>query len=316
MKTLKKIALFLLIAMLALSVCGAVFAEGSAGASEEPAETAAETATEAASSEEPAATEAVKHTLTLRTYDENGKEVRDMSGMSCLSAMPNLYIKHAYKVVFGYSEGSSMEETDDEIILDVVSENEGVTREHNTVFFPASDKPYKATIKIADPAQPENKIEVPVSVKRFNLGLTDIIVAFIAVYVLINVFSGKGALFNDEFIKEDKKPLFKKLTRILACVTGVMFLLAAVLAICFSYLDWVRIARYVLFGIGLAALIAAMILNTVFTDKEKKQKAQATALTGGNTSSAAAFEFDENEPTVDEVLAEIEKKKNEPKSEN
>ncbi|MBQ1893242.1 MAG: hypothetical protein II155_03970, partial [Clostridia bacterium] len=75
-------------------------------------------------------------------------------------------------------------------------------------------------------------------------------------------------------------------------------------------------ARYVLFGIGLAALIAAMILNTVFTDKEKKQKAQATALTGGNTSSAAAFEFDENEPTVDEVLAEIEKKKNEPKSEN
>ena len=310
MKTLKKLALFLLIAMLAISVCGAVFAEGSADASEAPTEAAA---TDAAATEAPAET---KPDATYRIYDENGKTVTDMSAMSCLGGSMNLYIKHAYKVVIGYADGTKMKETEDELILDFETDNPGVTRDHNTINLPASDTPYKVTVKVAYPKAKEGSVDLPLTVKRFNVSLPDIVVAFIAVYVLINVFTGKGALFSDEFIKDEKKDQFKKLVRLLACVTGVMFLAAAVLSICFSYLDWVKIVRYVLFGLGLASLIAMMIINSVFTDKEKKQKAQATSLTGGPSSSAAAFEFDENEPTVDEVLAEIEKQKNEPKPEN
>lgn len=306
MKTIKKLALILLIVMLALSVAGAVFAEGS---SDNTAEPSPET-TEAAATE-PAATEEAKPDPTYRIYDANGKTVTDMSAMSCLGGSMNLYIKHAYTVVLGYADGTKLQETEDELILDFETDNSDVTRDHNTITLPASDKPYKVTVKVAYPKAKEGSVDLPLSVKRFNVSLPDIVVAFIAGYVLVNVFTGKGALFTDEFIKEEKKTQFKRLMRILACVTGVMFLLAAVLSICFSYLDWVKIARYVLFGLGLAALIAMIVINSLFTDKEKKQKAQATSLTGGPSSSAAAFEFDDNEPTVDEVLAEIEKKKTE-----
>ena len=40
--------------------------------------------------------------------------------------------------------------------------------------------------------------------------------------------------------------------------------------------------------------------------KEKKAKAYANGRTSGSTSSAAAFEFDDDEPTLDDVLAKIE----------
>ena len=308
MKNLRKLALLLIAAVLVFSVCGAVFAEESADATPDPNDTTTVGATE------PAATEAAAETKpdpTYKVYDENGKEVMDMSGLGCLGGSVNLYIKHGYKVVIGYVDGSKMKETEDELIADVQTDNSAVTRDHNTVVFPASDTPYKVTITVVYPKAEKGTVDLTLSVKRFNLSLPDIIVAFVAVYVLINAITGKGALFTDEFIKDDKKELFKKIMRILACVTGVMFLTAAVLSICFSYLGWVKVLRYVLFGVGLASLITIMIVNARFTDKEKRQKAQQTSLTGGPTSSAAAFEFDENEPTVDEVLAEIERKKNE-----
>lgn len=310
MKNLRKLALLLIAAVLALSVCGAVFAEESAEATPDPNDTT----TIGAAATEPAATEAAAETKpdpTYKVYDENGKEVVDMSGLGCLGGTVNLYIKHAYKVVIGYVDGSSLKETEDELIADVQSDNPDVTRDHNTVSFPASDTPYKVTITVVYPKADNGTVDLPLSVKRFNFSLPDIIVAFVAVYVLINAITGRGALFTDEFIKDDKKELFKKIMRILACVTGVMFLTAAVLSVCFSYLGWVKVLRYVLFGIGLASLITIMIVNARFTDKEKRQKAQQTSLTGGPTSSAAAFEFDGSEPTVDEVLAEIEKNKNE-----
>ncbi|MBQ1817729.1 MAG: hypothetical protein II124_03760, partial [Clostridia bacterium] len=53
------------------------------------------------------------------------------------------------------------------------------------------------------------------------------------------------------------------------------------------------------------------VINSLMTDKNKRDKAQQTARTGGPTNSAAAFEFDGSEPTLDEVLADMEKGKSE-----
>ena len=153
------------------------------------------------------------------------------------------------------------------------------------------------------------------SVSRFNFSILELVIAFLGGYVIISALRGTGSLFTDEFIKEEKKASFKRIMRIMAIVCGLVLIASAVATVCFSYIDGINIVRYVCLGLAFVLLIGMAVINSLMTDKNKRDKAQQTARTGGPTNSSAAFEFDGSEPTLDEVLADIEKDKSSDKPE-
>lgn len=301
MKNLRKILVVLLAVITALTLAAAVFAEGGDAADGTTLTTGAETAAATAA---PASNKTVNF---LSVTDENGKDMLASSGLGCLGSGVTFYIKHEYTIVLGYYENGETKPTDDQLILGITGGDGKATYEHNTIKLAKADKPYTFSLRYVRTDGEEGEAVQSFKVSRFKMDIADLVVAAIGVYVIICVFRGGGALFDYAFIKEDKLALFKKLALTLSLIAGVVFIVSAVLAICFSYLSWVKIARYVLFGVGASSLIALTVLNTVFTDKEKREKAQQTQRTGGGNPSKAAFEFDGSEPTLDEVLAEKEK---------
>ena len=298
MKKLRKLLIVLLAVMIASALCSAVLAEG-------------ETATEAPATSAPTETAnaEAKSVGVVRVTDGEGNDVYSTSGLGCLSSGVSFFIKHEYVIVLGYVEGSKAVETEDQIIISIENDENNVTFEHNTVRISASDRPFTFILKYKDETVSGGIGTYTIPISRFKFDMTDIIVAAIGVYVIVSAVRGGGALFNDEFIKEDKKEQFKKLSRLLSIAAGAVFLISAAISICFSYLDWVKIAKYVCFGIGALCLIGLIVINSLMTDKEKRQKAQQTAGTGGGTATIDAFEFDGTEPTLDEVLADLEKQK-------
>lgn len=337
MKQLRKLFALLVAVMLITAVFTAVLAED-AGASEGAAEDGSAAAAEqtepkgednsgstddAASAGEANTSETAeqpeqKQVYFLKVLDAKGKEIRSSGLLSCLGGGSSFFIKNAYTVELGNVDGNKVVEAEEALIASVeVADKSGsviegaASFEKNTIRISPVDKPCTIKIKLVDGRsfyQGSGEYSVPVS--RFNLGLTDILLAAIGVYVIVSAIRGSGSLFSDEYIKEDKKEQFKKLVRLLAGVTGAAFIASGVLSVCFSYLGWVKIARYVCLGLGLLSLIGILAVGSLMTDKEKKQKAQQTAQTGGGNASSAAFEFDGTEPTIDDVLADLDKKKN------
>lgn len=317
MKTLKKILLVMLVLALGAVCCFAVFAEGDTAAQPDKADSASDTDSGEVLTvgAEPAATE---NPLSVGLYlvDDEGNLVSG-SGMSCTGTGTKLYIKHDYNIVAKYynAKGETFD-TEDELILGVDTDSPCVTLEHNKVKLAASDKPYELTIRVVSRTAESGEVSQPLSVTNLNFSMLEVLIAAVGVYIIVNALRGKGALFSNDFIKEDKKLLFKRLTIILALLAGVALIASGVLTVFLSYLDWMRIVKIVLLGVAIAALLGMSIAGTILTDKDKRMRAQETARTGGPTSSAAAFEFDEDEPTLDEVLEKINSEKENANKEN
>lgn len=322
MKLIKKTALCLLAVLLFAAAAVPVLAAGARVSSdvitistEAAASTEAPAVTEAPAGETAAATEgsgAVKsgYKITILPYDGEGKPLSGGGFLSCLGGGITFFIRHAYSLsAVYYDSNGKTYDTSDRLILGVEGATDTVRVEGNKVFMDPSDKEYSFTIRLYDPTSETGEVKQRIDVTKYKLELSDILIAAVALYLLVSAVRGKGSLFNDEFIKEAKKDQFKKLMRLICIVIGIVFLVSALLSILFSYLDWVPVARYVLFGVGLAGLITMVIINNLFTDKEKRAKAYQGGGGGSSHNSSAAFEFDEDEPTLDEVLENIEKEK-------
>ena len=322
MKKIERILILLLAALVALTLCSAALAEsgsddGSAEATEEPVAVGAPEggsedgddsgittgATDVSATENP-------YSIGLFVTDGEGNRINDSGAMSCVGGNVNLYIKNEYLITAKYYLGSEIIDTEDRLILGVEGGEEYVTLEGNTIRLAPAPEPYTFKIRIVDKNKDSGETDFAIGIRRFKVDLPDLLVGFIGIYVLVNAIRGKGSLFSDEFIYEEKKPKFKRIMRLLSAVTAVAFIAASVIGVCFSYAPWASLVRYICFGIGVAALIAMIIVNAKLTDKEKRHKARQTALSGGPTNSAAAFEFDEDEPTIDDVLAEREREEN------
>ncbi|MBQ4341349.1 MAG: hypothetical protein II756_02450 [Clostridia bacterium] len=331
MKTLKKLILAVTVLALMLALCTAVFAsEGdttttgesaAAGDTATTGESATTGETDGASAEAtaaPAATDpasAVADQVTYETVDGNGNPVRISGLAACSGGSAPLYIGHEYTINFKYYSTSRRETVDPGkvIIKSVESESDKVSFDGNTVHIAASDTPltFKVTVEMPDGAEASGDF----SVSRFNFSILELVIAFLGGYVIISALRGTGSLFTDEFIKEEKKASFKRIMRIMAIVCGLVLIASAVATVCFSYIDGINIVRYVCLGLAFVLLIGMAVINSLMTDKDKRDKAQQTARTGGPTNSSAAFEFDGSEPTLDEVLADIEKDKSSDKPE-
>lgn len=312
MKKRLRILLVLMALVMTVTLCASVFAE------EAPADKAEDTAAEAGDAvttgAEPAATQ-VPMSFNLYLLDGEGKEVSGNTG--CLGSGAKLFVKHDYTIVAKYynSNGETFDAEED-LILGVDTDDPHVTLEHNKVKLAASDEPYSFTIRVVDPENAAGEKTVAAAVSKYDFSILEIVVTFLGVYIIVNAAIGKRALFSDEFIKEDKKRLFKLLTMILAVAAGLALIASGVLSMLLPYLDSMRTVKLVLLGVAIALLLAMSIIGSVLTDKEKRMKAQETARTGGPTSSAAAFEFDENEPTIDDVLENLNKEKDTDDGEN
>jgi hypothetical protein len=306
MKKIERILILLLAALVCLTLCTAAFAADSAGSgegSDGEGSTVTTGETEVQPTENP-------YSIGLFVTDGEGNRINDYGAMSCVGGNVNLYIKNEYLLNAKYYYGNEIIDTEDQLILGVEGGEEYVTLEGNTIRLAPAPEPYTFKVKIVDKTKESGESDFSIGIRRFKVDLPDLLVGFIGIYVLVNAIRGKGSLFSDEFILEDKKAKFKTIMRILSAVTAAAFIAAAVIGICYSYTPWSTLVRYICFGVGVAALIAMIVVNAKLTDKEKRHKARQTALSGGPSNSAAAFEFDEDEPTIDDVLAEREREEN------
>lgn len=310
--TIKRTLLFALAALLVLCFAGAALAQ-SDDATPEPAgqataapqdegdadkakdgEAASATEDGQTSTESPAPTESTGD-FAMYVVDENGKRVTVV------------YIDHYYEVYIGHSDGTYAQAGN--VTLSITSEipqeyQNVIYLKDNRVIVDHCDKAMSIIISL-DVAGAEETQEGTISIVKYTFEFLDLILGGIGLYVLISAILGKGALFKNEFLKEGTEEDFKKWVRICSITSGVALIGYTVLAVCFGYLDWTSICGYVLFGIGIIALVAILVISSRFTDKEKKNKAKAAAAQGGSGgNSSAAFEFDGTEPTIDEIIAQ------------
>lgn len=305
MKLMRKIAI-LLAALLVFGLCTAVSADLIAddwATTEAPTETATTGSTGTSARQ-----------IVLVPYDEEGNLVGSSGLMGCVGGT-TLYIKHAYRLVVCYYEqaNSKIIETQDKLLLGVECDSPYLTYSGNEINLASADKAYSFTCRVADPTAEGGEAKYTVSVNRFNFSIIELLIAAVGVYLIVTAIRGKGSTFSDEYIKDEKKPLFRRLALILGILAGLVLIASGIIAICFSYCDWSALARYICLGTALALLIAMAVVNSVMTDREKRDKADKQKM-GGSGSSAAAFEFDGTEPTLDEVLESIEQEKKDPEA--
>ena len=121
----------------------------------------------------------------------------------------------------------------------------------------------------------ELKETVKLNVNRQSVSLFDIVMFVIGLYLLYSAISGRGRIFDAEFVKEGMEAKHKKAMRI-SCLAAAVIMIAA-------------------------GVVSAIIWTGKYVDKNAKREAQQQP--GGGTLRApkAAFEFDDDEPTIDDV---------------
>ncbi|MBO4563180.1 MAG: hypothetical protein J5772_06175 [Clostridia bacterium] len=302
MRDIKKTLILILAVLLMLTVCTAVFAEdGSDGSDNGEIVTVGATQPDTSNL-----------TVGFIVLDENGEPMKSSTAMSCLGGSgAELFVKHAYTIVAKYYDSDGKEvETDEQLILSVDTDSECVTLDKNTIKLAPSDDPYAFTIRYVDHTKDAGEASGQISVNRVKFSLIDLIIGFLGIYLIYSAIRNNGAFFNTEFIKEEKKADYKRTMLPIAIVTGLLLIAASVIVIYFSCYDWSKVVRLVLLGAAVLGLIAMAFVNGRMTDKEKRAKAQAAGGMNVPTASNAAFEFDDDEPTLDDVLADLNNKEN------
>lgn len=135
-----------------------------------------------------------------------------------------------------------------------------------------------------------------------SISLFDVIIGAMGLYLLYSAIVGKGKLFQNDFIKEGMEQKHKTIVRITSLVIGILMIATVAIALLDKYGKY-RVATLVIFGLVFIAFIISAILLRRCTDQEAKRKAMTDRYAGGGArkTPAAAFIFDGNEPTVDDV---------------
>ena len=148
--------------------------------------------------------------------------------------------------------------------------------------------------------------EVTVPIQGKGLSLFDIVIAAIGLYLIVSAILGKGRLFDQSFVREGMEKKHKTIVRVTALVVGLLMLATAAIA-AFDAYDKLRIVKIVLFGVMIVLFIVSAVLMSKCMDRDKRREAQEGRYgANGKHSPDEAFDFDDNEPTVDDI-------KNDPK---
>lgn len=146
----------------------------------------------------------------------------------------------------------------------------------------------------------ELKEAVKLNVNRQSVSLFDIVMFVIGLYLLYSAISGRGRIFDAEFVKEGMEAKHKKAMRI-SCLAAAVIMIAAGVVSALDGFGKLQTVSMILFGLLCAVFVAAIIWTGKYVDKNAKREAQQQP--GGGTLRApkAAFEFDDDEPTIDDV---------------
>lgn len=146
----------------------------------------------------------------------------------------------------------------------------------------------------------ELKETVKLNVNRQSVSLFDIVMFVIGLYLLYSAISGRGRIFDAEFVKEGMEAKHKKAMRI-SCLAAAVIMIAAGVVSALDGFGKLQTVSMILFGLLCAVFVAAIIWTGKYVDKNAKREAQQQP--GGSTLRApkAAFEFDDDEPTIDDV---------------
>lgn len=146
----------------------------------------------------------------------------------------------------------------------------------------------------------ELKETVKLNVNRQSVSLFDIVMFVIGLYLLYSAISGRGRIFDAEFVKEGMEAKHKKAMRI-SCLAAAVIMIAAGVVSALDGFGKLQTVSMVLFGLLCAVFVAAIIWTGKYVDKNAKREAQQQPGGGVPRAPKAAFEFDDDEPTIDDV---------------
>lgn len=146
----------------------------------------------------------------------------------------------------------------------------------------------------------ELKEAVKLNVNRQSVSLFDIVMFVIGLYLLYSAISGRGRIFDAEFVKEGMEAKHKKAMRI-SCLAAAVIMIAAGVVSALDGFGKLQTVSMILFGLLCAVFVAAIIWTGKYVDKNAKREAQQQPGGGAPRAPKAAFEFDDDEPTIDDV---------------
>lgn len=146
----------------------------------------------------------------------------------------------------------------------------------------------------------ELKETVKLNVNRQSVSLFDIVMFVIGLYLLYSAISGRGRIFDAEFVKEGMEAKHKKAMRI-SCLAAAVIMIAAGVVSALDGFGKLQTVSMILFGLLCAVFVAAIIWTGKYVDKNAKREAQQQPGGGVTRAPKAAFEFDDDEPTIDDV---------------
>ena len=134
------------------------------------------------------------------------------------------------------------------------------------------------------------------------MSIFDILLGAIGLYLLFAGIVGRGKLYESEFVKEGKEEKRKLIIRVSCLVIGVLMVANFVVRLLNGYnKDSLNTVNTVLLIAMIVAFFVAMAFLRPCTDQNKKMEARAGIGGAGRKNSSAAFEFDEDEPTLDDI---------------
>ena len=146
----------------------------------------------------------------------------------------------------------------------------------------------------------ELKETVKLNVNRQSVSLFDIVMFVIGLYLLYSAISGRGRIFDAEFVKEGMEAKHKKAMRI-SCLAAAVIMIAAGVVSALDGFGKLQTVSMILFGLLCAVFVAAIIWTGKYVDKNAKREAQQQPGGGVPRAPKAAFEFDDDEPKIDDV---------------
>ena len=143
--------------------------------------------------------------------------------------------------------------------------------------------------------------EIPVFVVSQPMDLLDFLFIGVGIYLLYLAIRGKGKIYETEFVKEgmEKK---HKLTIRLTCLIAALLTMTAGFIPAFDRYGKYNLVSQILFFSAIGIFIISIIITGTMIDKKARKEAQKNEMEGRSTgTSDAAFVFDDDEPTVDDI---------------
>lgn len=143
--------------------------------------------------------------------------------------------------------------------------------------------------------------EATIPVVRRSLTVWDIIMLGIGLYAFGMGITGKGRIYEEQFIKEGMEANYRMIVRIACIVIALLLIGSGIVAAVDTYGHY-ALVKNIIFGVAIVIIVAAMIATGRMVDKGSKKEAQEKAMAGRDLKApSSAFDFDDDEPTIDEI---------------